>query len=210
MSTRAWSRPVALTITVALVIGKEGFNAFFAQIGGSVATIAGANGYIGQFKATATLAVSIVSITTLNVADNQLSTTAMIGKVRKGFHGQDGPTNVTLVGNPTIVRSKLGKVTNERFDHELVAPNNHDIAAGNQNLVALAAKLVPLQSQIDCLVGYMKVLGKEFIFQYSIFGFELLANGFLLVTIAAKVRARISDAKGAFPDNLASMQRDIL
>jgi len=73
---------IVMAKVIARVIGKERVNAFFSQISGTVPPGAGTNGHVGQLET-----ASIVTIATLQIANNQLSSTAMVCKVRKRFHG---------------------------------------------------------------------------------------------------------------------------
>ena len=103
------------------MVGKKRTDALLTKVSGSIIARSRADGRVCQLKPALSAIVSIVPVAALEVANYHLSTRFVVGVVRKGLKSQNSPTNVILVGDPTIVRRELGEVANERFD-EIVLP----------------------------------------------------------------------------------------
>ena len=196
---------VGVTKSVAAVIGKKRFNALFAQICWSVGAIARTNGRISQFKATLVRLGTIVAIPSLQVADYHLSTGAIVGIVREGFHGQHLPTFVVLGRNPTVVRSELCEVANERFHEIFPIVHRCDIALGHENFLLVFANGIPLSGILDGAVRNLVVAAKKFILERRVLTFETFGNGFLTVAVAANVSGRVRNAKWASAQDFVAM-----
>ena len=122
------SLPMAVKVAelVAAMISKERTDAFLTKVSGSISPRSRADGRICQFKPAFPTIVSIVPVTSLQVANYHLATRFVVGVVRECFKSQDSPTNVILVGNPAIVRSELGEVSDERLDEIVLAVDDMD------------------------------------------------------------------------------------
>jgi hypothetical protein len=132
----------------------------------------------------------------------------MIGKVRKRLHGFDGP--VIRVCDPSIVRCKLGKVSNERFDEIFGSANGFDVAFGHEYFFIGLAEYVPFFGVLNGLVGDAIIGRKEFCFEGFVFGSEAFAHCLLLIPIPANIRTSVGNPKHSFTDNGVWMQLHML
>jgi hypothetical protein len=121
----------------------------------------------------------------------------------KGFQSQDRRANVTLVGDPSIVRRELLVVPNKRFNHVLCAANLHYVASRNEYFLSDFAARVPLLGELYRPICHFEVGDEEFRLHFSVVRLEGLAHGLLLVSISSHICACVGDSEGAFAKHLA-------
>lgn len=73
----------------------------------------------------------------------------------------------------------------------------------------MVANLIPGFGHGDGLVGNLKVLGEEFLFNARVLQLEAFASGSLLVAIATKVNSLVAFAKGSLAE-LAIGKTDVV
>ena len=125
--------------------------------------------------------------------------------MREGFHGQHLPTFVVLGRNPTVVRSELCEVANERFHEIFPIVHRCDIALGHENFLLVFANGIPLSGILDGAVRNLVVAAKKFILERRVLTFETFGNGFLTVAVAANVSGRVRNAKLASAQDFVAM-----
>lgn len=137
---------ISVTELVALVPGKERFNALLSKIGWPIIALPRANGNIGQLKATTIATVRVIAVASLKVTNYELTTCAMIRVMRKGLHGKNWPSQVGIRCDPSIVRRELGKVSNQRFHRVFCSVPRHDGTFGNKYSLLVLTHVVPVKS----------------------------------------------------------------
>jgi hypothetical protein len=109
------------------------------------------------------------------------------------------PSFVFLGGNPTIIGCKLGKITNQRFNHVLRTVNIMNVTPSNEDFLPIFAHAVPILSIPDSAVGHFKIIPEKLIFQQPKLRLEGFADGLLVVALASPVGTAVSHSKRPFP-----------
>mmetsp|Transcript_18567 Transcript_18567/g.45989 ORF Transcript_18567/g.45989 Transcript_18567/m.45989 type:complete len:216 (-) Transcript_18567:169-816(-) len=178
------------------MVGKEGLNALFTQIGGSIPAGTRTNGWISQFQSRLGLGIPIMTIPSLNVTNNHLSACLMISIMGKGFHAADFP--IRGIPNPSRIGCELVIISNQRFYHVLSTTFGVNCPTRYHDFLSICANLIPGFGHINGLVGNLKILGKEFVFNPGILRLESFASGNLLVAIATNVDSLVAFSKSSF------------
>jgi len=87
---------VVIAKLVALVVRKEAFNALFTKIRRSIQTISGTNGRVGNFAAAFVSVELVLSIATLDVANDKTTARAVVSIVCECFHSKHTPSHLVL------------------------------------------------------------------------------------------------------------------
>jgi len=192
-----WSSPMVLTIFIAVMVDKEVFDPLLAKICWHVGSAAAANGGIWQFKSG--LFVFIVAVAALEITNNHLITWLMIGEMRKSFHGQGRPSNVTFISNPPCIRCKLRVESDQGFDEVLDSRLRIlDDTSGDKNFFTFATKFIPRFCKFNSFVSNLKVSSKVFILHSVILWLEVFASSFLLVAVASNISSCKTDTENPF------------
>lgn len=150
---------MGLAVLIALVVGKEGINALLAQIGWPKLSIRRANGRIRELI---TLLVSIVAMTTLNVAHEQITVRFMVGEVRERFKTLNifaYHSVLVFVGDPSRIGRVLRVESNQWLDQVLdTTSRKHNASFGDEDFAPLMAKSIPLFSVVDRFVDDIKIV----------------------------------------------------
>jgi hypothetical protein len=84
------------------------------------------------------------------------------------------PSFVFLGGNPTIIGCKLGKITNQRFNHVLRTVNIMNVTPSNEDFLPIFAHAVPILSIPDSAVGHFKIIPEKLILRYPTTSWSVL------------------------------------
>ena len=182
------------------MIGKEAFNPFFAKVCHSVLSTPRADCWISQLESAFGTIVSIVLVTSLEIADHQLTSRGVVGEVRVSLHVSHLPV-VVRISDPSSVACVLCVVSNEGLDqvrNARVALMN--AAFVDHNLFSIITEAIPLVSNLDCLVDYAKVMCKVLALHGSKLRFEALARSFLAVSIATDIGSFQTYTKGSLSE----------
>mmetsp|Transcript_8134 Transcript_8134/g.14893 ORF Transcript_8134/g.14893 Transcript_8134/m.14893 type:complete len:225 (-) Transcript_8134:426-1100(-) len=204
----ASSHPLRKSGCILYVVFEEGIDALLPQIGRTVGAPAGADGGVGELEPALASVVGIVPVPALNVAHDEAPAGTVVGVVAEGLHGEDGPALVVLVGDPAVVRSELGEVTDERLHQVLRATDGVNVAPRDEYLLPDLADAVPVLGVLDGLVGHPEVVPEEFVLEDAKVVLEALAHGLLLVAVPADVSSCVGGAKSSHADNFVPMEPD--
>lgn len=185
---------------------EKGIDPLLSQVGWPIFARSATHGYISELKATLTFLEPVVSVTPLQITNNQAASRTVVGVVTKRLHRLAHPTFV--IRNPTVVGGKFRKVTNQRL-HEILPPTDRvDIPPRNQDSFIVRANVVPVLGILDGPVCHFEVGLEKVRFQHSVLTLETLADRLLIIAIPADVRARVGRAKLSLARDFVAVDLD--
>lgn len=202
--------PLPILVNIAELVAnmavEERVDSLLTQIRGTIGAAARADSNISEFESALAFVESVVFVSPLQVADEQHAPRTMIGVVTKRLHCLAMPAFV--ISNPTIVRSELCKVANQRLHQVLRPPNRMDIPSRYQNSFITIANAIPPLSILNSPICNLEVTAEEVRLQSPVPPLEALAYRLLLVAIPPDVRASVGSTEGSLAHDFVAVEAD--